>query len=247
MFESDFSATAESEPAKPREPSRWLFELITGPMWKLDEVRMLRHMDACVVAARAESYPAYVKAYHQAFPEAEGFLRDYESMGLVRRFTRFLSSILMPVLDRATVLHFRVIGSRRMAATALAMRLYEIDNGRRPEKLDDLVGRYVAAVPDDPFAGAGKLRYLKDAKQPLLYSVNADGRDDGGKFETPESSWPEPPDWVFFLNGDRPRGKCDWKEPGANDTPSASTRPATSTSRSSGATSRPPRAPSLSE
>ena len=90
-----------------------------------------------------------------------------------------------------------------MAGTALAIRLYEIDQGVRPRKLDDLVPEYLPAVPKDPFAEDNKpLRYLPNAPRPLLYSVGDNGTDQGGKSaEKPNKT----PDWEnfdipFFLN-----------------------------------------------
>ena len=106
------------------------------------------------------------------------------------------------------MVHFRGLAIRRMAATALAIRLYQLEHGRRPAKLADLVPKYLPAVPLDPFAAAGRpIGYLPKAPRPLLYSINADGKDQGGKYAAlPE----EAPDWKdydlpFFLNADRPR------------------------------------------
>ena len=67
-----------------------------------------------------------------------------------------------------------------MAATGLAIRLYEIDHGRRPERLADLVPEYLPAVPDDPMDARRKISYLPRAKRPLLYSVGENGTDEGG-------------------------------------------------------------------
>jgi hypothetical protein len=88
--------------------------------------------------------------------------------------------------------------------------MYELEKGRRPEKLADLVPAYLASVPDDPFApDRRKLGYKPNANPPVLYSVNADGIDDGGAFalrSTGEIDW-DVKDLPFFLNGDRPHRK----------------------------------------
>ena len=98
--------------------------------------------------------------------------------------------------------------SRRIAAVALAVRLYRADHaGRWPESLGELVPTYLPAVPIDPFAAGGRpLRYLRDTPGwdippalaaaessyipppgtgpflggPVVYSVGQDGIDDGG-------------------------------------------------------------------
>jgi len=99
-----------------------------------------------------------------------------------------------------------------MAAIALAMRLYEVDHGRRPAKLAELVPDYLSEVPADPHASDGRsIAYQPKATavgppggvfnwpytpalkrpHPVLYSVGPDGRDDNGKGGT-----------LISLNGD---------------------------------------------
>ena len=97
---------------------------------------------------------------------------------------------------------FRNLAWRRMAATALAIRLYQLDHGQRPADLAQLVPEYLPAVPLDPFnPTGGPLRYRPAATPPILYSVHEDGVDDGGEYDT--RRWG--PDLDFFLDGGRPR------------------------------------------
>jgi hypothetical protein len=103
---------------------------------------------------------------------------------------------------------FRNLAVRRMAATALAIRLYEVDHGRRPETLDELVPDYLSAVPLDPLAeGDRPIGYLPHAERPILYSVGEDGIDHGGRYEVFDdgSVGRRKLDWPFFLDG--PRGR----------------------------------------
>jgi hypothetical protein len=76
---------------------------------------------------------------------------------------------------------------RRMAATALAIRLYAMEHeGRLPEKLQELVPAYLLAVPMDPMAEAGKaIGYVADPSRPVLYSVGTNGTDEGGSEKAP--------------------------------------------------------------
>jgi hypothetical protein len=98
-----------------------------------------------------------------------------------------LASMLLTTIDRAVEHRYRVLTERRLAATVLAIRLYEIDKGRRPETLDQLVPDYLPAVPLDPMVAGGQpLRYRADATRPVVYSVGKNGVDDGGKpFDRP--------------------------------------------------------------
>ena len=94
----------------------------------------------------------------------------------------------------------------RMAAVALAIRLYEIDHGQRPEALAALVPDYLDALPTDPFDPAGgTFRYLPQAERPRLYSLGADCIDHGGitQMERGQAGAGNlnDVDQVFFLNG----------------------------------------------
>jgi hypothetical protein len=176
------------------------------PAFKEDVLRMLRYMTAQAEAAGQTNWPA-VEEKMPEFPEPAG---------IWDRLARTLSSMLLPTLSQAMELDFEVRAMRRMSAVALAIRLYEIDNGSRPAKLADLVPKYLPAVPDDPFDNPGQpLRYLPNAQRPILYSIGSDGEDRGGQYaENPE----DPPayrdyyDIPFFLNGDRPRYKEEEEE-----------------------------------
>ena len=102
--------------------------------------------------------------------------------------------------------YFHTLFLRRAAAVALALRLYELDHGRRPSTLAELVPSYLPAVPVDPFDPAcGEIRYVPNARPPVLYSVSVNGIDDGGAFveERSHIDW-RSKDAPFFLNGDQP-------------------------------------------
>lgn len=105
---------------------------------------------------------------------------------------------------------YRHLATARMCATAIAIKRYEIDHGRRPDTLDALVPRYLPTVPDDPFVADRPITYRPNGVRPvidsynnryainhvtspevqqraaiaypLLYCVGDDGNDDGGVF-----------------------------------------------------------------
>jgi hypothetical protein len=122
--------------------------------------------------------------------------------------TRPLSRFVMAPAERTLELHFRTLAARRMAALALAIRLYELDHGQRPSSLADLVPDYLDAMPVDPFAADGRtFGYLPDLPSPILYSVNSDGVDDGGEYALKPTGDVDldKKDLPYFLNDDRPR------------------------------------------
>jgi hypothetical protein len=87
---------------------------------------------------------------------------------------------LGPLRTKDSILnHFAVETMRNGAALRLALRLYELDNQNLPDRLEALVPGYVKALPHDLFQSHGRtLGYSRDKR--ILYSVGADGVDDGG-------------------------------------------------------------------
>jgi hypothetical protein len=80
--------------------------------------------------------------------------------------------------DHVVKIAFHTRTTCRLAAVALAARLYEADHdGKVPGDLSDLVPAYIPAVPIDPMSGK-PLLYAGD--NPRVYSVGDDGVDDGG-------------------------------------------------------------------
>jgi len=167
----------------------------------------------------------------ETFPAAKAKMPVYEApKSKIEMLTKLLSSILTPSLDRAVAVCYRQLAMRKMAAVALAIRLYEIDTGSRPEELADLVGKYLPALPTDPFAADGRpLGYLPKAEKPRLYSISEDGKDDGGELALDSEGYVnrEAPDLVFFLNeGDRPLAPCEWEDPTTQPASMPATAPA---------------------
>ncbi len=101
-----------------------------------------------------------------------------------------------------------------MAAVALAIRLYEIDHGKRPAKLAELVPKYLQAIPADPFSPQDKpIGYRPDLARPILYSLNDNQTDQCGQYSESPDEVPNTDEYdlVFFLNGDRPQPRREKK------------------------------------
>ncbi|MBN1346529.1 MAG: hypothetical protein JXQ73_27820 [Phycisphaerae bacterium] len=184
---------------------------LARPVFRWDALRMLRFATGWVEAAGEGTWPA-LKAMTPPAGEVTS------SFGIL---TRCVGASLLWQYDRICLLHFRGLALRRMAATALAIRLYELDHGHRPKVLEALVPKYLPAVPDDPFAADGrKIGYRPDATPPVIYSINSDGVDDGGAFAIHEKGHldQDAKDLPFFLNGDRPRVQEPTSRPGPTTT-----------------------------
>lgn len=170
----------------------------------LNDVRfMLDYLTILSDTARvAESHASFDAATQRTF--AQRFGGDPQQIIRDRRAIHLLSGIILPALDAVAGVHYRVRATRRMAATALAIRLYEIDHGKRPDALDQLVPHYLPAVPRDPYVLDAPISYRPQGAQlvrasrhsiqqgapitplatpgpAILYCVGNDQRDNGGR------------------------------------------------------------------
>ena len=84
-----------------------------------------------------------------------------------------------------------------LARTALALERFRLPTGARPERMEELVPRYLPQVPLDPFDGQ-PIRYRRRQAGYLLYSVGPDGQDNDGR-EQDEVKSGEPCDWCFIV------------------------------------------------
>ncbi len=95
------------------------------------------------------------------------------------RAHRLLHAI-MPVFSRTITAEVRMIAHLRVADAGLAVERYRLAADRLPDKLADLVPKYLESVPRDPFDG-NELRYKKLEPGFVVYSIGEDLSDDGGK------------------------------------------------------------------
>ncbi len=178
-------------------PTTWdrLMGIALSPMIETDGVRQLRSLGSYVEAAREGTFP-------QAMALCPSRRDAVEELGVWA-----LMGYELPAFSSEDrfVTHFTRLAFRRMAAIALAVRWYEVDHGRRPDRLDELVPRYLRDIPLDPFTFPEQsIGYRPRATPPVLYSVGEDGVDDNGSFVVYERFYVgTAPDIVFFLDGDR--------------------------------------------
>lgn len=217
-------------------PLRVITKTLFGPLAEIEPVRGYPMYDAFIAAAKEDNLPA-VHARLLPFP----------ALGIApNRTSAILIQIVTPSVERAFELIFRGITDRRMAAIALAIRLYELDHGHRPATLADLLPEYLPGPPIDPFRSDGAwIGYLPGGDPPRLYSVGEDGVDDDGSFMLdPGSTYDDRDsrDRLFFLDGppdlaaqravaeeqlerERSRWRSEW---GAVDNAAPDTQPAAS-------------------
>jgi hypothetical protein len=140
---------------------------LTRPMFNHNARSMIDHMTALLPVVDEPDLPA---ALAKLPPKPK-------SSNPFNAFTQ----ILIPSLERALETQHRVTSDRRLAATAMAIRWYQLDhNGQRPPTLDALVPKYLPSVPKDALLRDKPLGYLPEMQRPRLYSAGANNVDDGG-------------------------------------------------------------------
>jgi hypothetical protein len=92
---------------------------------------------------------------------------------------RIGTKALLSISDRFLLEDARGVARLRCARAAMAVERYRNAKGTLPETLESLVPEYLDAVPQDPFNGK-PLLYKRLEKRYVVYSVNDDGKDDGG-------------------------------------------------------------------
>ncbi len=183
-------------------PSLGVFDMLFRPLMILDGEYMLQHMRQMIEACDRSTWPAAREIMDVLEVEAE---QVHIGLGSVRRP---LSAVMLPSLGNVVRWYYKGLAERRMAAIALAMRLYELDHGRRPSTLVELIPDYLAAMPLDPMAAGDRpISYLPNAEQPVLCSVGENGKDDGGAYvlDAKGRVQREESDTVFYLDGQRPQ------------------------------------------
>ena len=142
------------------------------------------------------------------------FRQEYES---------FVPWFFLPVANRTgKLIYFDTLGSGQsgigrhssppyyaqmrtiqgMNQLIIALKAYKVENGRLPEKIEDLVPEYLKALPLDEFDGK-PLRYSREKQ--VVYSVGKDGKDSGGMTKEEMRAWArEQKDGLSYFNEDLP-------------------------------------------
>ena len=145
------------------------------------------------------SLPAVDPQAHRFFPE---IVRHTDATFEKLKTTpyNFLVKLLVPAVSKTSLKSARQQALADCAALACALERHRLATGQLPETLDALVPRFMAKLPPDVVTGQ-PLKYQRSAEgRVTLYSVGADGRDDGGlvvNAKGHERGGEPPEDWVW--------------------------------------------------
>ena len=112
------------------------------------------------------------------------------------RFRFVISSSESGVDGPVIVRTAKTATQQQLALTALALRLYELENHGYPESLNSLVPDMLPEIPRD-FMDGTPLKYRRlGVERFLLYSSGNDGIDDGGDPTWSENATPWSDIWI---------------------------------------------------
>jgi hypothetical protein len=109
----------------------------------------------------------------------------------------FITHLLVPALGRVTAEELHSLARLRATRAGIAVERFRLANGRLPDSLDELVPKFLDAVPSDPFDD-NPIRYKKLPKGFVTYSIGPDLKDDGGK-ERDAKHWNAGYDITFIV------------------------------------------------
>jgi len=132
-------------------------------------------------------------------PPAERLRRFRKADDEIRQlsFLHVMIKNVTPAMTRVAELDLRLRAHLDLAKAALAVERYRLATGKVPGQLEELVPQYLERVPVDPFDNQ-PIRYRRTQPGYVLYSVDTDGHDDGGR-ERSEKDRTAPYDLCFIV------------------------------------------------
>lgn len=121
-----------------------LYSTLLRPMLMLDLVRLLQFYNQSIRALSASNLPQAL----QNMPESQW--KEIRDAPYPKQQSRVLCAWLIVRYGTALRNHFQWLHARRAAGLRLAMRLYELEQGRLPTQLQELVPDLIDRVPIDP-------------------------------------------------------------------------------------------------
>ncbi|HUW61789.1 MAG TPA: hypothetical protein VMZ06_12380 [Candidatus Bathyarchaeia archaeon] len=141
-----------------------------------EAVNIMREQDDQLHARQVARFSAEVGPAGHKSSTKPGFVASF----LVQH--RILADILRPALGGAMITFDKGIGMARAGQVAVALKQYKQARGEYPADLAALAPDYLQNIPADPFTGSPPI-YRREGDGFVVYSVGADGRDDGGEWE----------------------------------------------------------------
>ena len=96
-----------------------------------------------------------------------------------KKIGTILCALLLPATSAASNAEERIHVGIDLSNLSYAISAYRTEHGKYPDRLDELVPKYVKEVPQDRYSGE-PLVYKRESGGYLLYSIGGNLKDDGG-------------------------------------------------------------------
>jgi hypothetical protein len=162
----------------------WRPAFLTGNRWYDRLAAALRVKDRADREQQLDKIEADLKDLKQQVSDPENLaklLTAEPDKTVGQAIGDVMVTLLIPATRKVQQAYDRTEQGQRNLHVAFALAAYRLDNGRYPEKLDELAPKYLAAVPGDLFSGKA-LIYRPSETGYLFYSVGVNGKDDGGRW-----------------------------------------------------------------
>ncbi|MDR2172156.1 MAG: hypothetical protein LBP59_18580 [Planctomycetaceae bacterium] len=151
-----------------------------------------------------EQHEKIIQKYHDKFNLDEmKFMKQFYRMPLIRTrselFAECIFSYWAPAISSAFIAFDRYEALNEMQRLAINLERYKLANGKYPDKLDDLVPKYIDIVPIDPCTG----------RSTFVYKLNAPAKETIDAKQIAETKTPEPPNLNYILYSLGPNRKDD--------------------------------------
>jgi len=147
----------------------------------------------------AVSFEAMTKQIDDYFDQLRsGWTGDFQTARSVserlqeeaKRNPRSIVGLVGPALTYVVDIYYRSLARCNGTQVVLELHAYRATNEKWPQTLEEGLSKSVAQPRLDPFSGRPFIYRLKDG-EPLLYSIGANGVDDGGqRFLGDDIIWP---------------------------------------------------------
>lgn len=165
----------------------WPARYVHRPLWNLlwrehDFAQCLETWQAMIEVqrmARTNGYAALKQSNQDPELLSRMLAMDFSERDWYGRL-KYVVGVLPRTSEIGIVRSVQMQVVRNLVIMGLALKRYELKVGRLPDSLAELVPEFVAAIPPDPMDNQ-PLRYRRlPHEEFLLYSIGANGVDDGG-------------------------------------------------------------------
>jgi hypothetical protein len=167
-------------------PRYEMAEVLWRSSWSYTDERRTLQSDQIILETLRAMQTNRSQFYQADYDAMKGRL---SSLGITNAGEAFFQALKIPDLSEtfgsgglSSVVEkaIRIQTACRITVTAIALKRFQLQRGKWPDTLTDLVPEFISSVPIDPYDGK-PLRYHPNADGTyLLYSVAEDGVDNGG-------------------------------------------------------------------